>query len=63
MRTGMDFDNGKYKSLTVKDLKKLLKHAADDTPIYWIDGACSGHELRLSNSQIEFHKDKIVIST
>jgi hypothetical protein len=63
MRTGQDLMNGKYKNLTVGDLKKLLKKVDDETPIFYIDGACSGKAWELSNTQIEFHNDKLVLKT
>lgn len=60
----MDYmDNGKYRKLKVKDLKKLLKKLDDETDIFYIDGYNSGNEVELSNSQVEIHNNKIVFST
>lgn len=64
MKTMMDYmNNGKYKELKVKDLKKLLNKLDDETDIFYIDGYNSGKEVNLSNSQVEIHNSKIVFRT
>lgn len=63
MRNGQELMNGKYKELKVGDLKKLLKKVDDEIPIFYVDGACSGKAVELSNSQIEIHNNKIILKT
>ena len=62
MRNLRELD-GKYKEMTVGNMKKFLKRFDDSTKIYYVDGACTGRECGLGNSQIDFESDRIVFRT